>query len=87
MGNSMSYKGYAASVTFDTDDKIIGGRAMATDAIISFHRESVAEFEANFHAAVEGYLVASAAPDLLPENQVPTPPGTFRTNFTHALRE
>jgi predicted HicB family RNase H-like nuclease len=59
MINSMSYKGYTASMVFDAEDKIIVGRVQDIDDIISFHGESVAEFEANFQAAIEGYLAAS----------------------------
>ena len=55
----MTYKGYAASMVFDAEDKIIVGRVLDIDDIISFHGESVAEFEANFHAAIDGYIAAS----------------------------
>ena len=53
MINFMSYKGYAASMVFDAEDKVIVGRVQDIDDIISFHGESVAEFESNFHAAIE----------------------------------
>jgi predicted HicB family RNase H-like nuclease len=59
MSNSMSYKGYTTSMVFDSEDKIIVGRVLDIDDIISFHGESVAEFESNFHAAIDAYLVAS----------------------------
>ena len=59
MSNSMTYKGYATSMVFDAEDKIIVGRVLEIDDIISFHGESVAEFEANFHVAVDGYIAAS----------------------------
>ena len=58
MSNTMTYQGYTASMTFDADDKIIVGRVLDIDDIISFHGESVAEFEAMFHAAVDGYVAA-----------------------------
>lgn len=45
MINSMSYKGYTASMIFDAEDKIIVGRVLDIDDIISFHGVSVAEFE------------------------------------------
>lgn len=67
MSNSMTYKGYAASMVFDAEDKIIVGRVLDIDDIISFHGESVAEFEANFHAAVEGYIAASVELGSAPE--------------------
>jgi len=59
MINSMSYKGYTTSMVFDTEDKVIVGRVQDIDDIISFHGESVAEFESNFHAVIEDYLAAS----------------------------
>ncbi len=59
MINSMIYKGYTASMVFDAEDKVNVGRVLDIDDIISFHGESVAEFEANFHAAIEDYLAAS----------------------------
>ena len=58
MSNTMTYQGYTTSMSFDADDKIIVGRVLDVDDIISFHGESVAEFEAMFHAAVDGYVAA-----------------------------
>lgn len=58
MSNAMIYRGYTASMTFDAEDKIIVGRVMHVDDIISFHGESVAEFEANFHGVVDDYIAA-----------------------------
>lgn len=67
MINSMSYKGYSANMVFDAEDKIIVGRVQGIDDIVSFHGESVAEFESNFHAAIEGYLAASRELGSAPE--------------------
>jgi predicted HicB family RNase H-like nuclease len=67
MINSMFYKGYVASMIFDAEDKIIVGRVLDVDDIISFHGESVAEFEVNFHAAIEDYLAASKELGSAPE--------------------
>jgi predicted HicB family RNase H-like nuclease len=67
MINSMAYKGYTASMVFDAEDKIIVGRVLGIVDIISFHGESVAEFEFNFHAAIEDYLAASQELGSAPE--------------------
>jgi predicted HicB family RNase H-like nuclease len=58
MNNLMSYRGYTASMVFDTEDKIIVGRVLGIDDIVTFHAESVTEFELNFAAAVDGYISA-----------------------------
>ena len=67
MINFMSYKGYTTSMVFDADDKIIVGRIQDIDDIISFHGESVSEFETNFHVAIESYLAASKELGAAPE--------------------
>lgn len=67
MINAMSYKGYTASMVFDTEDKVIVGRVLDIDDIISFHGESVAEFQSNFQAVIEDYLAASQALGSAPE--------------------
>ena len=48
-------------MVFDPEDKVIVGRVQDIDDIIASLGESVAEFEANFHAAVEDYLAVSQA--------------------------
>lgn len=57
--NTMSYRGYTASMIFDAEDKIIVGRVVGIDDIISFHGESVAEFESNFQVVVDDYIAAA----------------------------
>ena len=49
------------STVFDTEDKIIVGRVLDIDDIVSFHGSSVSVFETNFHSAIEGYLAASSS--------------------------
>ena len=49
----MRYRGYTASMVFDADDKVIVGRVLGIDDIIAFRAESVAEFEASSHAAID----------------------------------
>jgi predicted HicB family RNase H-like nuclease len=52
---------------FDAEDKVIVGRVLDVDDIITFHGESVDEFESNFHTVVEDYISAceklGAVPD------------------------
>ena len=46
MSSMMTYKGYSANMVFDAQDKVIVGRVVDIDDIISFHGESVSEFDA-----------------------------------------
>jgi predicted HicB family RNase H-like nuclease len=67
MTNMMTYKGYTATMVFDAEDKVIVGRVVDIDDIISFHGESVSEFEASFHAVIDDYLAAAKALGSAPE--------------------
>ena len=58
MKNTLTYRGYMASLEFDPDDNILVGRVLDIDDIVSFHGESVAEFQAAFHEAVDDYISA-----------------------------
>ncbi len=69
MSNTMEYKGYKASMVFDAADKIIVGRVLDVDDIVSFHGESVSEFEANFHAVVNDYIAACMELSSKPESR------------------
>lgn len=58
MSNSMTYRGYTASMEFDADDKIIVGRVQGIDDIITFHAASITEFEQSFQASIDDYILA-----------------------------
>ncbi|MDP3478806.1 MAG: type II toxin-antitoxin system HicB family antitoxin [Desulfoprunum sp.] len=58
--NAMTYKGYAARVEFDADDRIFVGRVIGIRDIVSFHGETVSELESSFKEAVDDYLEACA---------------------------
>ena len=50
--NNITYRGYTAQMNFDTEDKILVGRVVDIDGIITFHGTAVAEFESAFKTAV-----------------------------------
>lgn len=60
MTNAMMYRGYLASITFDSNDNILVGRIEGIKDGVSFHAESVAELKDAFHEAVDDYLEACA---------------------------
>jgi predicted HicB family RNase H-like nuclease len=67
MTNTMKYRGYVTSMTFDADDKVIVGRVLDVDDIITFHGQSVSEFESNFHAVLDDYIAACESLGVAPE--------------------
>ena len=57
MKNVLSYRGYAAYIEFDPDDRLFFGRIAAIRDIVSFHGETVDELITHFEEAVDDYLV------------------------------
>ena len=56
MMNTLSYKGYTASINFDPEDKIFFGRIAGIRDIITFDGKSVSELISFFEEAVNDYL-------------------------------
>ncbi len=58
--NAMKYKGYAARIEFDAEDRIFVGHLAGVRDVVGFHGTSVEELESAFHEAVDEYLAACA---------------------------
>jgi len=56
MKNAMTYKGYAARIEFDAEDRIFFGRLTGIRDMVTFHGQTVNELEAAFKEAVDHYL-------------------------------
>lgn len=56
--NRMSYKGFAARIEFDPDDRLFVGHLAGIRDIVGFHGNTVATLEKAFREAVDGYLAA-----------------------------
>lgn len=56
--NTMTYKGFAARVEFDADDRIFVGHLAGIRDIVGFHGATVTALEKAFHEAVDGYVAA-----------------------------
>jgi predicted HicB family RNase H-like nuclease len=52
----MNYKGYAARIEFDAQDRIFFGRLAGIQDIVTFHGDTVDDLEAAFKEAVDHYL-------------------------------
>ena len=57
---SLTYKGYAARIEYDDDDRIFAGRIAGIRDGVGFHADSVDGLREAFHEAVEDYLETCA---------------------------
>ena len=60
MSNTMTYKGYAARIEYDDDDRVLTGRIAGIRDGVGFHADSVDSLRQAFHEAVEDYLETCA---------------------------
>lgn len=56
MSNTMEYKGYAGSVEYSAEDRLLYGRLIGIRDRVIFDGEDVSTLEKNFHGAVDEYL-------------------------------
>ena len=81
MSSSMTYKGYAARIEYDDDDRIFTGRIAGIRDGVGFHADSVDSLRRAFHEAVEDYLETlrkdrqGTAESLFWASDVPSQPG------------
>ena len=59
--NTMTCKGYAASIEYSDDDECFIGHIAGIKDRVGFHGESVIELKEAFHDAVEDYLETCTA--------------------------
>ena len=57
----MKYKGYEGVASFDEDDRVLHGRLLCTQDVVSFEAYDVNELEKAFQEAVDDYLEQCAA--------------------------
>jgi len=57
--NAMTYRGYAARIEYDAEDRIFVGRLTGIKDIAVFHGITVDELESAFHETVDHYLEVS----------------------------
>ena len=65
--STLTYRGYTATVEFDSEDMILTGRIAGINDVIGFHAETPAELLAAFHEAVDDYLETCAKLGKQPE--------------------
>jgi len=67
----MTYKGYAARIEFDAEDRIFVGRLAGIKDIVSFHATTAEELKNAFREAVDDYLEACKKIGKPPEKPYP----------------
>jgi predicted HicB family RNase H-like nuclease len=67
MSNVLEYKGYCGTVEYSAADRILFGKVLGINGLISFEGESVGSLKEDFESAVDEYLEICAEKGINPE--------------------
>ncbi|MBR4461046.1 MAG: type II toxin-antitoxin system HicB family antitoxin [Erysipelotrichaceae bacterium] len=82
--NMMRYKGYRASISYDSEDRIFVGEVFGIKDFLNFHGRSIEELENAFHDCIENYLSICKEIGKNPEKEFS---GTFNIRIAPVLHE
>jgi predicted HicB family RNase H-like nuclease len=54
--DAMEYKGYRGAVRYSAEDRLLHGRILGIEDVVSFEGDGVPQLEKAFHEAVDDYL-------------------------------
>ena len=74
MNNILEYKGYYGTVEYSTEDKILFGKVLGINGLISYEGESVHSLKEDFEGAIDDYLSMCSEKGIEPEK-------VYRGNF------
>ena len=67
MKNLLEYKGYYGTVEFSVDDKILYGKVLGINSLISYEGDSIQSLKEDFEGALDDYLEMCAENGLTAE--------------------
>ena len=80
----MKYKGYRATVVYDSVDNIFVGQVFGIKDSLNFHGCSIEELEKSFHESIDNYIEACEKYGKTPEKEFS---GTFNVRTTPYIHE
>jgi predicted HicB family RNase H-like nuclease len=63
----LEYKGYIGSIEFSAEDKLLYGKVLGINSLISYEGKTGIALERNFKAAIDEYLDDFKESDMIPE--------------------
>jgi predicted HicB family RNase H-like nuclease len=80
----MTYKGYKAEITFDSDANTLYGEILNSSAVIHFRGNSIEELEKSFQEGIDEYLLVCEVEGITPERPFS---GEFRVRISPDLHK
>ena len=80
----MKYKGYRATIGYDSRDNIFVGQVFGIKDSLNFHGRSIEELEKSFHDSIDNYLEVCEKYGKIPEQEYS---GTFNVRTTPTIHE
>jgi predicted HicB family RNase H-like nuclease len=84
MSNLLEYKNYFGTVEYSSSDKILYGKVIGINGLISYEGSSIESLQADFEAAVDDYLEMCREQGIEPQK---TYKGSFNVRISPALHK
>lgn len=84
MNNLLEYKDYYGTVEYSSEDKILYGKVIGINGLISYEGDSIESLQADFEEAVDDYLEMCADEGIEPQK---TYKDTFNIRISPALHK
>lgn len=84
MSNLLEYKDYMGTVEYSASDKILYGKVVGINGLVSYEGKSIEELQADFEEAVEDYLEMCREQNVEPQR---TYKGTFNVRISPSLHK
>ncbi|WP_149242832.1 type II toxin-antitoxin system HicB family antitoxin [Dyadobacter sp. 32] len=84
MINSLTYNGYTASISYNSDDEVFFGKVIGVNDLIVFEGTSVTELKNGFQEAIDDYLETCEAIGKSPDK---TYKGSFNVRVPAGLHK
>lgn len=82
MSNLLEYKDYYGTVEYSGSDKVLYGKVIGINGLVSYEGDSIESLQADFEEAVDDYLEMCKEQDIEPQK---TYKGTFNVRISPAL--
>ena len=80
----LEYKGYAGSIEYSKEDKLLFGKVLGIRGLISYEGSTGIELEADFRRAIDSYLADCEALGIKPEKAFK---GSFNVRISSGLHK
>lgn len=80
----LSYKGYAGSIEYSSEDRLLFGKVLGIQSLLSYEGVTGSELESDFRFTIDDYLIDCEKSNIIPEKPYK---GSFNVRISPELHK